>query len=44
MPAEEPLNLIVEGFAQATRAVNFAYQYLNPGARAFPGHSSEKKL
>lgn len=44
MPGEEPLNLIVEGFAQATRAVNFAYQYLNPGAKAFPGHSSEKKL
>jgi len=44
LPGEEPLNLIVEGFAQSTRAVNFAYQYLNPGARAFPGHSSEKKL
>jgi thioredoxin reductase (NADPH) len=44
MPGEEPLNLIVEGFSQATRAVNFAYQYLNPGAKAFPGHSSEKKL
>jgi thioredoxin reductase (NADPH) len=43
-PGEEPLNLIVEGFAQATRAVNFAYQYLHPGAKAFPGHSSEKKL
>ena len=41
---EEPLNLIVEGFSQATRAVNFAYQFLNPGAKAFPGHSSEKKL
>jgi len=41
---EEPLNLIVEGFSQATRAVNFAYQYLNPGTKAFPGHSSEKKL
>jgi thioredoxin reductase len=44
LPGEESLNLIVEGFAQATRAVNFAYQYLHPGARAFPGHSSEKKL
>ena len=43
-PGEEPLNLIVEGLAQATRAVNFAYQYLHPGAKAFPGHSSEKKL
>jgi ferredoxin/flavodoxin---NADP+ reductase len=39
----ESLNLIVEGFAQATRAVNFAYQYIHPGAKAFPGHSSEKK-
>ncbi len=43
-PGIEPMNLIVEGFAQAARAVNFAYQYLHPGARAFPGHSSEKKL
>ena len=40
----EPLNLIVLGFSQACVAVNFAYQYLNPGAKAFPGHSSEKKL
>ncbi|MFN3705056.1 MAG: NAD(P)/FAD-dependent oxidoreductase [Thermoflexales bacterium] len=43
-PGVEPMNLIVEGFGQAARAVNFAYQYLHPGARAFPGHSSEKKL
>ncbi len=43
-PDIEPMNLIVEGFAQAARAVNFAYQYLNPGTKAFPGHSSEKKL
>jgi thioredoxin reductase (NADPH) len=40
----EPLNLIATGFAQACTAVNFMYQYLNPGAKAFPGHSSEKKL
>ncbi len=40
----EPLNLIVTGFAHACVAVNFMYQYLNPGAKAFPGHSSEKKL
>lgn len=40
----EPLNLIAVGFAQACMAVNFMYQYLNPGAKAFPGHSSEKKL
>lgn len=43
-PGIEPMNLIVEGFAQAAKAVNFAYQYLNPGQKAFPGHSSEKKL
>lgn len=40
----EPLNLIAVGFGQICYAVNFAYQFLNPGARAFPGHSSEKKL
>ncbi|HEY3289280.1 MAG TPA: NAD(P)/FAD-dependent oxidoreductase [Anaerolineae bacterium] len=40
----EPLNLIATGFAHACIAVNFMYQYLNPGAKAFPGHSSEKKL
>jgi thioredoxin reductase (NADPH) len=43
-PGIEPMNLIVDGFAQAARAVNFAYQYLNPGQKAFPGHSSEKRL
>ncbi len=40
----EPLNLIAVGFGQVCYAVNFAYQFLNPGAKAFPGHSSEKKL
>ena len=40
----EPLNLIATGFSQACVAINFMYQYLNPGAKAFPGHSSEKKL
>jgi ferredoxin/flavodoxin---NADP+ reductase len=40
----EPLNLIAVGFSQACVAVNFMYQHLNPGAKAFPGHSSEKKL
>lgn len=43
-PGIEPLNLIVEGFAQACRAVNFAYQHLHPGAKAFPGHSSTMNL
>jgi thioredoxin reductase len=40
----EPLSLIATGFAQACVAVNFMYQHLNPGSKAFPGHSSEKKL
>jgi ferredoxin/flavodoxin---NADP+ reductase len=40
----EPLNLIATGFSQACIAVNFIYQHLNPGTKAFPGHSSEKKL
>ncbi len=40
----ESLNLIAVSFSQICYAVNFAYQYLNPGAKAFPGHSSEKKF
>jgi len=40
----EPLNLIAVSFGQICYAINFAYQYLNPGAKAFPGHSSEKKF
>jgi thioredoxin reductase len=40
----EPLNLIAVGFSQACIAVNHMYQYLHPGAKVFPGHSSEKKL
>ena len=32
----EPLNLIATGFAQACVAVNFMYQHLNPGSKAFP--------
>lgn len=40
----ETLNLITVGFAQACTAINFMSQYLNPGSKAFPGHSSEKKL
>ncbi len=38
----DPLNLIVMGYAQATVAVNYAFTYVNPGAKVFPGHSSEK--
>ena len=40
----EPLNLIVTGFAQAAIAANAARRKLEPGARLFPGHSSELKL
>jgi thioredoxin reductase len=38
----DPLNLIVIGYAQATVAVNYAFTFVNPGAKVFPGHSSEK--
>jgi thioredoxin reductase (NADPH) len=37
------LKLIATGFADACTAVNFAKTYLDPTARAFPGHSSEMK-
>jgi thioredoxin reductase (NADPH) len=40
----EPLNLIATGFAQAAVAVNYAKQHAEPGARFFPGHSSELRL
>jgi thioredoxin reductase (NADPH) len=39
----EPLPLIVTGFAQATTAVNHAAVFLNPQARVFPGHASERR-
>jgi thioredoxin reductase len=38
----DPLNLIVIGFGQVTVAVNYAYTLVRPGAKVFPGHSSEK--
>jgi thioredoxin reductase len=38
------LTLIATGFAQAILAVNCAKNYINPTARIFPGHSSEKRL
>ncbi len=38
----EPVNLIATGFAQATVAVNVAATYINPKAKVFPGHSSER--
>jgi len=40
----EPINLIAVGFSQATLAVNVAASYVNPQAKVFPGHSSEKGL
>ncbi|MDI3316484.1 MAG: NAD(P)/FAD-dependent oxidoreductase [Bacillota bacterium] len=36
------LRLIATGFGEAATAVNNAKAYLEPGAAAFPGHSSEK--
>ncbi len=38
------LTLIATGFAQAILAVNCAKNYVDPQARIFPGHSSEKEL
>lgn len=37
------LNLIATGFGDACVAVNHAKAYLDPKAKAFPGHSSEMK-
>lgn len=37
------MNLIVNGFGQATLAVNLANQFIYPKSRVFPGHSSQKK-
>jgi len=35
------LNLIATGFGEAAVAVNFAKVWMDPGSKAFPGHSSE---
>jgi len=43
-PDVEPVNLIATGFAQATLAVNVAVTHINPRAKVFPGHSSERRL
>lgn len=40
---EGKLDLIATGFGEAAVAVNFAKTYIDPGARAFPGHSTEEK-
>ncbi|NJN94182.1 MAG: NAD(P)/FAD-dependent oxidoreductase [Anaerolineales bacterium] len=37
------MNLIANGFGQATLAVNLANQFIYPKSRIFPGHSSQKK-
>lgn len=39
---EGKLKLIATGFAEACTAVNYAKTYIDPTARAFPGHSSDK--
>lgn len=40
---EGKLDLIATGFGEAAVAVNFAKARIDPGARAFPGHSTEGK-
>lgn len=40
----EPLSLIVTGFAQGALAANRAATFINPDAKLFPGHSSEMRL
>ncbi|MFN2431670.1 MAG: NAD(P)/FAD-dependent oxidoreductase [Gemmatimonadota bacterium] len=37
------LKLIATGFGEAAIAVNFAKHYIDPKARAFPGHSTDDK-
>lgn len=37
------LDLIATGFGEVAVAVNFAKTFIDPGARAFPGHSTEEK-
>lgn len=37
------LKLIATGFGEAATAVNFAKHYIDPGAKAFPGHSTDDK-
>jgi len=36
------LNLIATGFGEAAIAANYAKTHIDPSAKAFPGHSSEK--
>jgi thioredoxin reductase (NADPH) len=39
---EGKLKLIATGFGEAATAVNYGKTLLDPTARMFPGHSSEK--
>lgn len=42
-PIDAPkMNLIANGFGQATVAVNLATTFIYPKLRVFPGHSSNK--
>ena len=38
------LKIIATGAAEAATAVNFAATYINPAAKAFPGHSSNLNI
>jgi thioredoxin reductase (NADPH) len=38
------LKLIATGASEAATAVNFAAVFINPTAKAFPGHSSNLNL
>ena len=40
---EGKLDLIATGFGEAAVAVNFAKTRIDPGARAFPGHSTDER-
>lgn len=39
---EGKLNLIATGFGEAATAANYCKNFIDPSAKAFPGHSSEK--
>jgi len=38
------LNLIATGFGEAATAANYAKTHIDPSAKAFPGHSSDKEV
>jgi len=43
MDGEVSMNLIANGFGQATIAVGYASRFIHPEARVFHGHSSQRK-